>query len=105
MQGNRGDVWQVGIKRTHYGSLYIDEDAMCRVPGASLGEGSHIARNMWSSCAGSTRWITMRRQLRILLANVGKRPMVQYSIMNNEELRDYGLIIITEPTCFRNEDG
>ena len=47
----------------------------------------------------------MGSALRILSANVGKRPMVQHSMMNDHELRNYGLIMITEPACFRNEDG
>ena len=47
----------------------------------------------------------MSRSLRVLSANVGKRPMVQHSMMNDDGLREYGLIMITEPACFRNEDG
>jgi len=31
--------------------------------------------------------------------------MVQHSMMNDEKLRDYGLIMITEPACFRDDEG
>ena len=63
------------------------------------------ARNTWSSCGDSIRWSAMSRSLPVLSANVGKRPMVQHSMMNDDGLREYGLIMITEPACFRNEDG
>ena len=41
----------------------------------------------------------------MLHANLGKRPLVQHSLMNDEGLQDYGLLMITEPACFVREDG
>ena len=39
----------------------------------------------------------MHKSLRILQLNVGKRDMIQQSLMNDDKVRDYGVIAISEP--------
>lgn len=41
----------------------------------------------------------------MLQANLGKRPMAQHSLLNDEGLKDYGLLMVSEPACFLNNDG
>lgn len=47
----------------------------------------------------------MVKTLKVLQANLGKRPSVQHSLMNDEGLQDHGLLMITEPACFARDDG
>ena len=62
-------------------------------------------QGIWSCSAGSTPWNVMIRPLRVLQANLGKRPGVQHSLMNDEALQHHGLLMITEPACFTRDDG
>ena len=39
----------------------------------------------------------MHKSLRVLQLNVGKRDTIQQSLMNDNEIRDYGVIAISEP--------
>jgi hypothetical protein len=43
----------------------------------------------------------MRRDFRILQANLRKMPETQQSLLNDEDVRDFGLLLIQEPYCFR----
>jgi hypothetical protein len=47
----------------------------------------------------------MVKTFKVFQANLGKRPTVQHSLMNDEGLQDYGLLMITEPACFIRDDG
>ena len=47
----------------------------------------------------------MIKSFKILQANVGKNPGTQHSLLNDEGLEDYGLLMITEPSCFVRDDG
>ena len=47
----------------------------------------------------------MIKQLQTLQANLGKSGMAQHSLMNDEGLKDYGLLLISEPSCFRHESN
>ena len=47
----------------------------------------------------------MDGKFKMLLANLGKRPVVQHSLMNDGGLREHNLLMITEPSCFRNQEG
>jgi hypothetical protein len=41
----------------------------------------------------------------VLQANLGKRPIVQHSLMNDKALEDYSLLMISEPAYFIRDDG
>ncbi|QGA14933.1 hypothetical protein EYB26_005087 [Talaromyces marneffei] len=45
----------------------------------------------------STCQDTILKSFRVLQLNVGKRDMIQQSLMNDNEIRDYGAIAISEP--------
>jgi hypothetical protein len=47
--------------------------------------------------AGSSIPLTMSRTLRILQLNVRKQQTVQHSLMNDAQLRDFGVVAISEP--------
>jgi len=47
----------------------------------------------------------MPRHLRILQANLRKMPETQYSVLNDETYKNYGLLMITEPRVFRVDQG
>jgi hypothetical protein len=47
----------------------------------------------------------MSTALRVLQVNLGKRRMVQHSLLNDEDLIDYGILFISEPSCFRDDNG
>ena len=59
----------------------------------------------WNSFADSTLSDAMVRTFKVLQANLGKRPLVQHSLINDEGLQDYGLLMITEPACFVRDNG
>ena len=46
----------------------------------------------------------MHKSLRILQLNVGKREPVQQSLMNDVHLKDYGVLMVSEPYA-RKRDG
>ena len=46
----------------------------------------------------------MRKYFRILQANLRKTPETQLSLLNDEDLREYGLLLIQEPHCWRTDD-
>ncbi len=54
----------------------------------------------WSSSARPTPSDAMVKTLKVLQANMGKRPSEQHSLMKDEGLQDHGLLMITEPGCF-----
>ena len=41
----------------------------------------------------------------ILQINAQKRPLVIHSMMNNESLKDFKAILISEPHVWRNKEG
>jgi ribonuclease HI/exonuclease III len=45
------------------------------------------------------------RKLQILQANLRKIPAVQYSLLNDEEIRHHGILLIQEPYCFPNQEN
>lgn len=45
----------------------------------------------------------MEKQLQIMQANLGKSGIAQHSLMNDEGLKDHGLLLISEPIFFRHE--
>ena len=47
----------------------------------------------------------MTKESQILQANLGKRGIAQHSLMNDESLKDHGLLLISEPSCFRLADN
>jgi len=47
----------------------------------------------------STR-LLMHKTLRIIQLNVHKRETVQLSLMNDKEIRDYGVVAISEPYAY-----
>ena len=47
----------------------------------------------------------MIEQLQILQASLGKSGIAQHSLMNDEGLKDYRLLLILEPSCFRHESN
>ena len=47
----------------------------------------------------------MGRTFKVLQANLGKRPMAQHSLMNDDGLEDYGLLMISEPACWLSPEG
>src|SRR3954454_7628388 len=53
---------------------------------------SHLAETVeYASCS------LMYKSLRVLQLNVGKRDMVQQSLMNDNKIRDYGVVAVSEP--------
>jgi Endonuclease-reverse transcriptase len=65
-------------------------------------EHAHV---IWSYCDDSIQSNIMVRALRVLQANLRKSSMAQHSLMNDEGLRNYGLLMISEPACFTDDDG
>src|SRR2546430_13628034 len=47
----------------------------------------------------------MCKGLKILQANLKKFPGVQLNLMNDESLREFALLLVMEPSCFRNAEG
>ena len=47
----------------------------------------------------------MSKTLDILLLKTRKSPEVQHSLMNDETLRDFSIILTTEPHVVRAENG
>ena len=45
----------------------------------------------------------MSKEFQILQANLGKKGIAQHSLMNDESLKDHGLLLISDPSCFRPE--
>jgi hypothetical protein len=53
---------------------------------------SHLAETVeYASCS------LMHKSLRVLQLNVGKRDMIQQSLMNDNKIRDYGVVAVSEP--------
>ena len=53
---------------------------------------NHLAKIVeYASCS------LMHKSLRTLQLNVGKRDTIQQSLMNDNKIRDYGVIAISEP--------
>src|SRR2546421_10712186 len=53
---------------------------------------SHLAKTVeYASCN------PMHKSLRVLQLNVGKRDMIQQSLMNDNKIRDYGVVAVSEP--------
>jgi hypothetical protein len=48
--------------------------------------------------------ISMDRTLQILQLNVRKTDMVQQSLLNDESLKDFSVLAISEPYSWRNKD-
>ena len=48
--------------------------------------------------------ITMSEKLHLLQVNLRKMPEAQLSLLNDEDLQGYGLLLIAEPHCFRIEN-
>ena len=46
----------------------------------------------------------MLKELKVLQANLRKSPGAQLNLMNDESLQDFALLLITEPSCYRNAD-
>lgn len=46
----------------------------------------------------------MNRPFKVIHANLGKNGIAQYSLLNDEDLADFSIICILEPSCFRNTD-
>ena len=47
----------------------------------------------------------MCKGLKILQANLKKFPGVQLNLMNDESLPEFTLLLVMEPSCFRNAEG
>jgi hypothetical protein len=47
----------------------------------------------------------MRSEVKILTANLRKMEGTQHSIMNDEEFKDYSLLLMTEPYLFVGRDN
>lgn len=47
----------------------------------------------------------MSRPLKVIHANLGKSGIAQYSLLNDEDLSDFSIIFISEPSCFRRPGG
>ena len=47
----------------------------------------------------------MSRTFRILQLNVGKREMVQLSLLNDDSLKDFSVLAISEPYSWRNKEN
>src|SRR5271168_100769 len=47
----------------------------------------------------------MSRTFQILQLNVGKREMVQLSLLNDDNLKDFGVLAISEPYSWRDDHG
>ena len=47
----------------------------------------------------------MSLDFRILQANLRKTRETQLSLLNDEELQNFGLLLIQEPHCYRTEEG
>src|SRR4051812_24425695 len=45
------------------------------------------------------------KQLRILQANLRKGPETQHALLNDENIKEFSLLLIQEPTCFRTSDN
>ena len=45
------------------------------------------------------------RPLKVIHANLGKSGTAQYSLLNDEDLSDFSLIFISEPSCFYRPSG
>src|SRR5690349_17089782 len=54
--------------------------------------------------AGHSTPSDMSRTLQILQLNVRKQSMVQQSLVNDEQLRDFGVLAITEPHVWKQGD-
>jgi hypothetical protein len=53
---------------------------------------NHLAKTVkYASCS------LMHKLLRTLQLNIGKRDMIQQSLMNDDKVRDYRVIAISEP--------
>lgn len=39
----------------------------------------------------------MHKSLRVLQLNVGKRDMIQQSLINNDKIKDYRVVAVSEP--------
>jgi endonuclease/exonuclease/phosphatase family metal-dependent hydrolase len=63
------------------------------------GHTSHITETAGHSTLGD-----MSSILQILQLNVRKQSMVQQSLMNDEKLRDFGVLAITEPHVWKQGD-
>src|SRR2546423_12626968 len=47
----------------------------------------------------------MYRTFQVLQLNVRKQSMVQQSLMNDEQLKDFGVLAISEPPAWKSDDG
>ena len=45
------------------------------------------------------------KSFQILQINAQKRPLVIHSVINNESLKDFEVILILEPHIWRNKEG
>lgn len=59
---------------------------------------------MTSSCAKCFTSV-ISRSLKVIHANIGKSGIAQYSLLNDEDLSDFSVIFISEPSCFRGPGG
>ena len=57
---------------------------------------SHLART-----AEYSTQIAMSSKLYILQLNVGKRSMIQQSLLNDEDIKDFGVLAISEPYVWK----
>ena len=59
----------------------------------------------WNGFAVSISLDATIKSFKILPANMGNNPGTQHSLINDEGLQDYGLLVITEPSYFVRDDG
>jgi hypothetical protein len=58
---------------------------------------------IWSSYARIAQSVATSRRFKILQANMGKRSIVQQSLMNDDGLKVDGVPLISKPSCFRDD--
>src|SRR4051812_32697689 len=47
----------------------------------------------------------MLKELKVFQANLRKSPEAQLNLMNDENLHEFALLLITEPSCSKNAEG
>ena len=60
--------------------------------------------NYSAKTAKRTTYSPMYKSLRAIQLNVGKRDTVQQSLMNNDKIRDYRVVAVSEPYAWIIED-